>query len=101
MSEKMQPIIIVKTGTMKQSHISRLRRNGICVVESDNPDSVRFCEPPPYGYTAQEQAAIALFREINGTHVYGKTWGRQELHAMYAEILVKGTPLQYVTKAKS
>lgn len=88
---RMKPLVVLQTGTVSKADIKRLRNNGLCVIESDDPSSVRFKEPPPFGYSAAETAAIQLFR-----YVMAKPgdWTRFKLSQKYAEILLHGSPLE-------
>lgn len=92
--QKMQPVAILKKGIMPKKDIAALRKNGLCVVECDDPDAVRFIEPPlpMLGYDRIEQAAIALTRKLlkldNTAYVQG-----QDIAVMFVRILVEGTRL--------
>jgi hypothetical protein len=89
--QRMKPIAILPAGDMTPADIAELRSNGICVVECKNPNGVRFCQPPPAGYSIQEQAAIQLATVILNTN---KTWSMMESRNLYAQILMRGTPLE-------
>src|SRR5262245_57081515 len=61
----MKPVIILPCEAMSKEDIELLRANDICVVEADDPDAVRFMEPPPSGdYDVVDRGAIELGRWI-------------------------------------
>lgn len=98
----MKPVIILPKDQMSKEDIAELRANDICVVEADNPEEVRFAEPPPGDYGPQEQAAIQLFRYVasQGSNV---NFGKQRLVELYVNFLLKGShmePIKPVTKTK-
>ena len=97
---KIKPVLILPTGDMSKRDINQLRRNGICVVEAKTPEQVRFCEPPPHGYSVQERGAIALFRYVMSASANLGNWSRMELRAKYAELLIAGTSLDPATPVK-
>lgn len=95
--DKMQPVVIVLKGTMTKYDIQRLRKNGLCVVESEDPKSIRYMEPYPQGYEVQELAALELARTVlmEGVEMGGTKY-RQVFGNMYAQILMRGDPLKRV-----
>lgn len=95
--QPMQPVVIVKFGSMSLADMKRLRANGLCVVESKDPASARYMEPAPIGYALQQWAAIELSRVLltDGTKIAGTTY-RNHFAAMYADILLRGEPLKPV-----
>lgn len=92
--DRIKPIVVIGTGTMSEDDIHELRSNGICVVESDDPDSLRFIEPPPTGYDRCEWAAIQLFRRLwsKGSFAVDK----RQFAEIYVDILTNGTPLSRI-----
>jgi len=90
---KMKPVIILPVGEMKRRDINLLVRNGICVVECKNPQHVRFVDPPPLGYSAQEQAAIRLCRVLLNPATNTGYLYRKDIAAMLADAFITGTPL--------
>lgn len=92
-TERIKPIIILETGMMTEEDMNRLRENGLCVVESATPDTVRFIEPPAPGYDRMEKAAIQLFRRCMSRDS-GWTISRTEMAEMWSVILMEGTPMQ-------
>lgn len=99
--ERMQPVVIVLKGTMAKCDIQRLRKNGLCAVESQDPRSIRYIEPHPQGYTVQEEAALELARIVltQGMKLNGTTY-KQVFGALYADILMRGDPLKRVEPAE-
>lgn len=96
--KRVRPIIILPPDAMSEKDMEALRRNGVCVVTAKDPAAVRFTEPPPYGYTLQEKAAIGLCRVLFDLSNAG-TWTRREIAERYAYILIEGTPLSARTPA--
>lgn len=92
---RIKPVIILPPGMMSKEDIQEMRANGFCVVEAKKPDQVRFIEPPPMGYSAQEKAAISLCRWLmrpdNKEHLT-----RQDIGALLAHFFIQGSPLQTV-----
>ncbi len=85
---RMKPVIILPEGEMKRSEIKKLEANGICVVETQNPEQVRFVDPPPFGYSVQERAAIQLFRQLMRNKSFMVS--RERFAEMYTDILLAG-----------
>lgn len=97
LDERMQPVVIVLKGTMTKYDIQRLRKNGMCVVESDDPRSIRYMEPYPQGYSVQELAALELARVLLTEGILlGGTKYKQAFGSLYADILMRGDPLKRV-----
>lgn len=99
-AERMQPVVIVLKGTMTKYDIQRLRKNGLCVVESGDPRSIRYMEPAPQGYTVQELAALELARTLLANGKLGSCTHRQAIGSMYADILMRGDPLKHIAKVE-
>lgn len=97
---KMKPVVIVQKGTMSQPDLKRLRDNGICVVESKNPQMIRYMEPAPQGYTIQEWAAIELARVLLREGKVGGYNLRSAIGLMYADILLQSDPLKRIPPAE-
>lgn len=100
--ERMKPVIILPKGAVSAEDIAKLGENGICCIEAEAPEDVRFMEPPPNGYTEAEKAAIALFRFVM-KHQPDQTWTKRELGHLFAQMIISGTPLEpikQVTTAK-
>ncbi len=93
-TSRVNPIVILKTGTMTPEDIAALRENGICAVESTEPDSVRFIEPPPSGYDHVEWAAVQLFRKLMAARDYSVD--RKTVATMFTDVLLNGTRLEAV-----
>lgn len=88
----MKPVIMLPPGQISKNDIERLFDNGFIVVTVKNPESVRFVEPPPLGYSAQEKAAIALCRHIlKAKNNYSTT--RSELSNWLVEFFISGSSL--------
>lgn len=101
MNEKMKPVIVLPKEEMLEEDIEHLRENGLCVVECEHPESVRFMEPPPGGYGESERAAIELFRHLMSERKWNIN--RASLAEMWCDILTKGTslePIKNVTARK-
>lgn len=92
----MKAVIILPKGKMSKKDIKRLNDNLFCVVECDDPSLVRFMEPPPLGYSAQEQAAIKLCRYLMDRQTGGYPIGRQAIASLLAEFLIEGSPLEAI-----
>lgn len=92
----MKPIILLPPDAMSKEDIERLRENGLCVVEANQPERVTFMDPIPAieERGKVEQAAILLSRKIMGSGYWnddGST--RKEIVECFYDILIKGTPL--------
>lgn len=92
--ERMKPIIVLPKGAMSTADITKLDNNGICVVEAENPATLKFLDPIPamQSRTKIEEAAIQLSRRI----LHGQLPAfpsNKDFAAMYVEYLTKGTPL--------
>lgn len=98
-SKRIKPTIILPTGLMSRDDIELLRQDGFfCVVECNDPDQVRFLEPPPDGYDRMELAAIELCRVLlrkNNIQL-----SRGELSSMYVDILMRGTRMDLVSQVE-
>jgi hypothetical protein len=97
--QRIKPVMILPRGEVSPEDIALMRENGFCVVEAQNPDAVRFMEPPPNGYSEQEKAAIALCRHLMKFQP-DVTWTKREVGHMLAQFFIEGSPLQYVEPAK-
>lgn len=94
----MKPIIVIPPDTISESDVQQLRDNGICVVVSKDPASLKFLDPIPacIGRSKIEDAAIALSRRLLNR---GGIWAqiaaidRKDIAKLYMEILIKGTSL--------
>jgi hypothetical protein len=96
--KRLQPTIIVLTGSMSKEDIKLLRDNGFCVVESKDPSRVRFMDPPPLDYSLQEEAAIELARTLLADGKIGTCNHVNTIGRLYADILLKGDPLKRVPR---
>lgn len=99
-TKQIKPVVILKTGTMSRKDIGVLRKNGLCVVESDAPDDVRFMEPITSGYESAERAAIELFQSVMQTGDPTTYWQRHMLADKFVRIL-HGAKLKAVSKTPS
>lgn len=88
----MKPVIVLPPGVMSKRDMKRLNDNDFCVVECKEPERVRFCEPPPLGYSVQEKAAIQLSRRLLAAK---NSWNinRKDLCEILADCLMEGWPL--------
>lgn len=91
--QRMKPVIILPIGTMKKKDIQQLRENLFCVVEAKKPEDIRFMEPPPQGYSAQEKAAMALCRFVVAQRT-DKILYAGHLKEFLCDVLINGSPLQ-------
>lgn len=95
---KMKPMVILPKGLMVEEDMQRLRDNGICVVECEDPDAVRFMDPPPgVGYERCELAAIELSRRVLSSTGHLDT---KDLASLYVKILLDGSRMELIPKAK-
>jgi len=94
---RIQPVIILPLDMMSKKDIAILRRNMLCVVECKDPSAVRFCEPPPNGYSEQEKAAIKLCRYVMSQNsTVG--WTKRDLAERLADFFIAGSPLEGATR---
>jgi hypothetical protein len=98
--QRIKPVVILVEGSMSKRDIQRLRSNGLCVVESKNPSNVRFLDPPPFGYSQQEEAAIELSRVLLTEGKIGSCTHRAAIGSMYADILLRGDPLKRILRVE-
>jgi hypothetical protein len=96
---KIKPVIILPKGEMSKKDLKRLNENGFIVVEAKDPSTVRFCEPPPLGYSIQEKAAISLCRYLLNRGGYN--YDKKEISELYAHFIINGSTLKEVQKVKS
>lgn len=89
----MKPMIILPPEEMTPEDISLLRENGICVVVSKNPQSVKFVDPLPVvsNRTQMEEAAIQLSRRLLRGDLFRDN--RRDFASLYMDCLTKGTSL--------
>ena len=93
---KMKPLIILPKGAMSSKDKEKLTKNGICVVESEQPGLVKFVDSVPEiaSRTQIEQAAIQLSRKVLDKNTWGYNSGTEkEMAKLYIDLLIKGTPL--------
>ena len=90
---KMKAVIVLPPRTMSKKDMQKLNDNYMIVVEAKDPSLVRFIEPPPMGYTAQQNAAIQLCRLLFSRQFQNTTWNRRELSEKFVDIILTGTPL--------
>lgn len=90
--KRMKPVMVIPKDCMSAEDIARLNDNGFVVVEATDPSQVRFMEPPPQGYTAQEKAAIQLCRAILERR-NSKVWSYADLTDLLVHFLATGTPM--------
>lgn len=93
---RVKPVIVLPKGELSPEDLQLLRDNGFCVVEAEHPDAVRFMEPPPQGYTTQEQAAIKLCRYIVNYENQNVSFDRRSLVDLLCRYMIEGTPLARV-----
>lgn len=96
--KQMKPVVILPKGAMSKEDIQRLNDNDFVVVEAEAPEDVRFCEPPAMGYSVQERAAISLCRYLMSNRSYNLNFG--EISSLYAQFIIRGSPLEQVKGAK-
>ena len=90
-----QPVIILPPGKMSDEDKDRLRGIGLCVVECEEPDLVRFMEPPVGTYEAMELALIELSRKVLGADP-NTNFSASDLSKLYVQILLYGTKMEPV-----
>lgn len=88
----MQPMIVLPTGQMSEADMQRLRENGICVVEADDPAQLNFLDPIPAASSRSELEAAALKLSRRLLHTTGCWTGREICH-LFTQLLTEGTPL--------
>jgi hypothetical protein len=92
---RMRPTVILPIGAMDKKQITKLNRNGFCVVEAKQPEAVRFLNVPPVAdYTVSERAAIELARVLMSPK--DCPWAgdtRDKIARMFVDILMKAQPL--------
>lgn len=90
------PVFVVKTGTMSRRDINRLEKlSGFLVVESAEPETVRYLEPPvDADVPAQARAALSLFRMIKASTE--TTMYRQNLMKLFLDVLMDAPPPRVV-----
>lgn len=86
-----KPVVILPKNAMSLKDMGLLREAGICVVECDKPEDVRYLDPPPMGYSEVDKAAIQLFRSVM-TGEMGYPPFRGNMAEAYAAMLLKGLP---------
>lgn len=91
----MQPMIILPPGEMNSTNMALLRKNGICVVTSKNPERVKFVDPIPCAGDRSkiETAAIKFSRRILKQGCWTNPELRKTLTEMFVDVLIKGTSL--------
>lgn len=90
---RIKPLIILPKNQMSAEDIQRLNDNGLCVVEAENPDSVRFAEPPPaMDYDIRERAALQLFRRLMVRT--NATYTRSDVAQFFVDAILNGSPLE-------
>ena len=96
---RMKPVIILPVEHVSKDDIAELRANGFCVIEAKEPDSVRFMEPPPMGYSEQEKAAIKLCRHLLAQPNHAN-FTRESISSLLSWFFIQGSPLATVKEAK-
>lgn len=92
----MKPLLILPKGTMSAKDKEKLTKNGICVVEAEEPSLVKFVDSVPEiaSRTQIEQAAIQLSRKVLTKDAWAWNSGiEKDVAKMYIDLLIKGTPL--------
>lgn len=91
----MQPVIILPPWQMSPEDLQRLRDNCLCVVESQNPERVKFLDPIPAAAERGkiETAAIELSRKIMKSGFWESNHTLQLVIEHFFDILVKGSKL--------
>jgi hypothetical protein len=91
-----KPVIVLPTGKTSQADIRLLRRNGYCVIEAEDTTLVRYLEPPPLDCEPHEKAAIILCRHLLRTEQRLISKTGEDIRALYASIIIKGTSLDFM-----
>ena len=103
----MKPMMVLAPGIMSAEHQQMLRDNGLCVVEAEKPELVRFMDPisTVADRSRIEQAAIEMSRLLLNRrwgHVSTSALiGHGEFARLFCDCLVAGTSLagNYVSPA--
>lgn len=93
---KARPLFIVKPKTMSRTDIRRAEKlTGICVVECDDPASVRLLEPPIDAEIGlQARAALKIFRMmVNGGQHNTVTYNKSDVMRWFLDMLIAGSPI--------
>jgi len=93
MMERTKPVIIIEPGAMSKKDIKKMNACGIAVVESKNPEAIRFLDPPPFDRSKHERAAIALCRILLTSGNSGTSYQRYQLSEKYVELLIQADAL--------
>lgn len=91
-------MIIIPPDEMSVEDIERLRANGICVVECQHPERLKFVDAG--ANTSIEQAAIALSRKLMKKGFWQSDDTRKTIAANFVDLLVLGTPLDPNAEAR-
>ena len=94
-----QPIMVLPRGALSAEDIERLRANGICCVEADDPDAIRFVDPP-LDVSVIDRCAGQIFRRILDRADRTDTYTARTLGDFLAQAIASQVP-QEVTRAKS
>lgn len=103
-SNRLQPLFLVKPGTVSRADIKRAEKlGGVCIIECAEPESARYSEPPiTADIDVQARAAISLMRFI--IDAPSPEFKRGDLTKLFVQILLKGkyptetTPVPSVKK---
>jgi hypothetical protein len=101
--QRIKPVMVLPKGQMSQEDIAELRANQFCVVEAEDPSTLRFLEPPPEGYDAMDRAAIQLMRRLVTCGNKNDTFYRGDISRLLAELLMGGKvpePVAQVQRVK-
>lgn len=87
---RLQPILLVKPGTVSRRDITRAeRKGGICIVECETPWQARFVEAPLHAnIDEQARAALSLLRYVLNGPVTGTSYTRGELTKVFVDAIV-------------
>lgn len=91
----MKPMIFISPGEMNSAHMTELRKNGICVVVTKNPASIRFVDPLPAAHDRGkiELAAIAFSRKVLKQGFWRDPDYRKTITEIFVDCMIGGTPL--------
>lgn len=91
----MQPVMIIPSGTMSKDDIALLNANGICAVESKEPDKVKLLEPLECLSSRNEieVAAIKCTQKLLNGELWNTKDTINQISGLFLDILKQGTML--------
>ncbi len=86
-----QPIMVLPKGALSVEDIQRLRDNGVCCVEADEPDAIRFVDPP-VDLSVIDRSAGEVFRMLLERPDRTESWNVRELVDYLARAIASRVP---------